>query len=113
MSTPFPYFFHIVYSRLAQEYYVWVGDHGFDTRPYAILPNGRKVFAPVAHIVEHASRGREPETFERGDVWGWLVTRPAGTIVVFPEYSGCHWRGDTCFDHEGRETFFIPSEESA
>lgn len=111
-SSPFPNFWNIM-RRLAREHYVWVGDAGFDTRPYALSLGGKKVFAPVAYTVEFAYRGREPETFERGDIWGWLVTRPAGSIVVFPEYSGMHWRGDTCFDYEGRETFFIPSEESA
>ena len=111
-TSPFPFFYNIM-RRLAQEYYVWTGDAGYDNRPYAIEPNGRKVFAPVTYTVEFASRGREPETYQRGDVWGWLVTRPAGTIVVFPEFSGWHFHGDTCFDAEGRDTFFIPAEESA
>jgi hypothetical protein len=111
-SSPFPFFYNII-RRLAEGYFVWVGDSGYDTRPYCVLPNGQKVYAPVAYVVEFASRGREVEEFERGDIWGWLVTRPAGTLVVFPEYSGGRWRGDACFDSEGRTSFYLDAEESA
>lgn len=85
LSRPLPF-------HLTRTYRVWVGDHGYDTRPWASMPNGDEDRPPVAFVVEHASGHLSPynATSPVGDVLGWLDTLPEGTEVCVPNYPG--WR---------------------
>lgn len=77
--------------HLTRTYRVWVGDHGYDTRPWADIP-GRfdTVVPPIAYELEFASRHHQDmnDTVEAGDVLGWLYSLPDETIICIPEFSG-------------------------
>lgn len=76
--------------HLTRTYKVWVGECGYDTRPWATLPNADEDRPPVACVIEHAANHlqRYNASHEAGDVLGWLDSLPEGAEVFVPNHSG-------------------------
>lgn len=76
--------------HLTRTYRVWVGDHGYDTRPFLNVKDAYAGTPPVAYELEFASRHHQDRnhTREAGDVLGWMDRLPVGAVIFIPEYSG-------------------------
>lgn len=92
-----------------EPYHVWIGDAGYDTRPYVQETRER---LPVAYwegnACNHApSAGDVPA----GDVLGFVSALRLGSIIVVPVYYGCHFEGNEKWmrTHLGWE--FIPYDD--
>lgn len=90
-------------SYLLVDASVWVGDLEYDTRPFVLIPGAtpaqhRREFVPVGYSVGYADRRMGPgETVHRGDVRRFIEALQIGTIIVAPEYSGCHYGYSTIY----------------
>lgn len=81
--------------HLTRTYRVWVGDHGYDTRPWADH-KGARFTPPVAYSIEYAANHLQNlnATVEAGGVLEWLSSLPEDTALCIPEYSGYKHIGD-------------------
>lgn len=81
-------------------YYRWIGNYGYDTRPYAEWrpdPNGciHGQKAPVAYEVGYASNGREPyQAPQAGGIDEWLNDLPVGAKLIIPDPDGVNSVGE-------------------
>lgn len=109
-NSPFPFYWRIV-QRLNEEYAIWVGDHGYDTRPFAFLKDGTLLYAPVAHTVEFAS-GHPTQLLGRGDIIGWLDSLPDDAVIGFPQYCGYRLDADECYDPKGSYFWYVYPQDN-
>lgn len=88
----------------AGPYYVWVGDGGYDSRPYVKggtvaggdWENDRAL--PVAYCKGYASQYiADHGDVEAGDVLGFVANLPVGAVIAVPEYYGCNYEGEERF----------------
>ena len=77
---------------------VWNGVAGYDTRPYAVGPEGKGYALPVGYW-EGDACNHIPDTGDipAGDVVAAVLATPIGWSVVVPEFSGCHHEAETRF----------------
>lgn len=85
-------------ATFSAEFRVWVGDHGYDTRPRAVLFNTEesphKEYAPVACSFEYANNHTPASAHPAEDIEGWLRSLPEGTLIILPDYCGMHLVGE-------------------
>jgi hypothetical protein len=82
---------------MGEDYPVWVGCLGYDTRPYSVRTTGREML-PVRATIGYAD-GRPDRSIQGlnvGDIVSHLKTLNAlGVEIVVPEWGGCNLVGET------------------
>ena len=83
-------------------YHVWIGEAGYDTRPYvkAGTTDGfdRHAALPVAYWGGNACNHIADEgDVEAGDVLGFVAALPVGAVIVVPDYYGCNYEGEESY----------------
>lgn len=89
---------------LSGHFHVWHGCAGYDTRPYVL---GGDVL-PVSYW-EGFAQNYVPGTgdVEGGDIESFLYGLLVGAVVVLPEYSGCHYCGESRFTKTERGQWIL------
>lgn len=83
---------------LSEQYQVWNGVHGYDTRPF--VKNG--AYLPVPYW-EGFAAGDIPDTGDVGcgDIEAFLNDLPNGSVIVVPEYHGSNFCGANRYFKDG------------
>ena len=80
------------FVRQKGPYQVWVGELGYDTRPYVGADP-----LPVAYTKEFAECFREPEEAPEWGLEEALAGLQPGEVVHIPDYWGCTYEGEWQF----------------
>jgi len=76
------------------EFYVWIGDMGYDLRPI-YGPADSRTHLPVAYEQAYATNGRATDHYKAGDFKSIIEGLSVGESIQFPDYEGCRHDGDT------------------
>lgn len=75
-------------------YTVWVGDAGYDTRPYLRAETRRNRNVLPVSYQESFADGRGENNVSQGNINYFLNMQALGSVVVVPNYSGMNYEGE-------------------